>query len=475
MPIQKFNLANFYQQQNTAPSNTTQVAASSYIPSLEEIQQSFTNKQAAAKQEYLNKRGVIKPDDRSEWQKRKAAARMDAKIRAAGGEDNLARHERNQAEATRLMNEYVNPAAETVGGAVLSAVSAPLGYAYFASLAAPSLYHNPILQGESGDSKDFANLALAGAAFLPMKIGKAPIKPKPKPVLLEKAKYEYQPIPVIDEFDSFNLYDPISIDTMKKSDRNYEIRKLFEIGQNPKEASTHPLLSEMDYKFNLPENTKSWFKSVYDRRIKQNQSFDINKANDNLSKIPVISITPELYKEGLDLNVVPTNASGWYNPRSNKIYIQNNVQSPKLVLQHELRHAMQYQYPQNESESKFLQAAYHDVPAGDLSYSISQEWEPMNTTGRSQILNYHWSKGLFNGHDINDIDYQNKLIDETDPEIMKRLTYGLDGYWYSFWKHIDQKYNPTDQNKKIQAIKDAMKYVGGVTGVNYVTNQNNNN
>lgn len=157
------NSSNIY----TSQVSTTSVAKP-YVHPQEEIDRGKQNKldyEEQLRKEYIASHGQIKADNRNDWQKRKSQAQTNARIVAAGGEDNLVRHERNQKEATRLENEYIKPLAATAATVGLSTVNPVAGAALYGLMETPDIYRIG-KQGIQNDN-DAINAALIAAGIIP--------------------------------------------------------------------------------------------------------------------------------------------------------------------------------------------------------------------------------------------------------------------------------------------------------------------
>lgn len=192
-------------------------------------------------------------------------------------------------------------------------------------------------------------------------------------------------------------------------------------------------------------------------RIMQNQVFHrLNRP------IPSQEFYSNIYQTPAKLMQRYFPNSAGFNIPGKQIVIEEGGQQVK-ILPHELRHRLDNKYRLLDEEAEILDKAYHylnvdDVKRAvgkDLSYNMYDEAVTTNLDSRIQLL------GKYDPEYKMSLDAQNEIIDEVSNSEIIDAVERSNGYGWAYINYLKQ--NNLLTKDKIQAFRDAMKYVGGVS------------
>lgn len=197
--------------------------------------------------------------------------------------------------------------------------------------------------------------------------------------------------------------------------------------------------------------------SPYIRKLMKDQVFN------RLSIDPPSDFYDKVYLGSKNL-MEPTHASGFYFPESYKVVIKEGIPE-EYVLPHELRHKLDYSFPLSNKSKSILNKAYgkeftskevkeHFKPNLDLS----KEAVTTNLDSRIKLLE-SYNPG-YNYTNLS-LQQQNDIIDKMPDFYIVDAVERSNGYGQTYINYLRQNHLLTKD--KIQAFRDAMKYVGGVS------------
>lgn len=236
----------------------------------------------------------------------------------------------------------------------------------------------------------------------------------------------------------------------------YSIEEWISKGVNP---------ADIPVKHSLPPEVIEQFQnSVFPRRLDLYEPFErqLLQTSGQVGRMPVSAyyeVTPEAI--GISSGVPyrkAQNTLGRYNPVTNTVYVQTG-RTPDVTtksIAHEVRHALDGQWPLSEQELSYLVDAYGNNFA-DYAYqkrykNILKELVTTNQDIRLQLLGQDAVMHM-------PLDKQNQLIQNaSDADIIKAVKTSND-YGYTFLQNVLQNEGSVSP-EQIQAIKTALQKVG---------------
>lgn len=165
------------------------------------------------------------------------------------------------------------------------------------------------------------------------------------------------------------------------------------------------------------------------------------------------------------MEVVDPNITGIYAP-GNRIIIKEGVPQEE-ILPHELRHKLDDIYNLSDEQQQILNKAYGDDFNSDEIKKAIERNPSYNMLDEAVTTNLDSRMKLFDAYNpsSNDtyfpIDLQNNLIDKMSDEGIIYAIQNSNRYGQAYIDYLKQ--NNLLTKDKIQAFRDAMKYVGGVS------------